>query len=93
MIRKRFRKEKPPLTFKQSVAITLAIHVLGLGIIWYSPIIFNKTIRALSTPGPTIKQPAAPYSDALERAFLTLKERSNTEKQLAHKNNLAKKHK
>ena len=87
MIRKRFRKEKPPLTFKQSVVITLAIHVMGLGIIWYSPIIFNKATRVLSAPGPAIKQPVAPYSDALERAFLTLQEWSNAEKQLAHTNN------
>ena len=95
MVRKRLQKNKKQLTFNQAIVITFAIHIIGLGLIWYSPILADKLITKLTAPGPKIKQPAAPYSDALERAFLTLKDWTKTDKQLAGivENKPTKKHK
>lgn len=95
MVRKRHQKNKKQLTFNQAIIITFAIHIIGLGLIWYSPILADKLVTKLTAPGPKIKQPAAPYSDALERAFLTLKDWSKTDKQLAGivENKPTKKHK
>ena len=95
MVRKRLQKNKKQLTFNQAIVITFAIHIIGLGLIWYSPIIADKLITKINAPGPKTKQPAAPYSDALERAFLTLKDWSKTDKQLAGivENKPTKKHK
>lgn len=82
--RKPFLKKKTPLTLKQSIGLTMVIHLAGLGAILYWPVVNNKLQSVLSVSATTkIKQPAAPYSDALERAFLTLKDWSKTDKQLA----------
>ncbi len=88
-------KSKRPLTFKEAIVIIMSIHLAGIGVIWYLPIAVSKIQLFLSRPSPTIIQPAAPYSDALERAFLTLRDWTKTDKQLVRlpENNLTKKHK
>jgi hypothetical protein len=95
MVKRRFQKNKKQLTFSQAIVITFVIHIAGLGLLWYSPVLVNRLITKITAPGPKIKQPAAPYSDALERAFLTIKDWSKTDKQLAGivENKPTKKHK
>ena len=88
-------KSKKPLTFKEAIVVNVFIHLVGIGAIWYLPIAVSKIQLFLSRPSPTIIQPAAPYSDALARAFLTLKDWTKTDKQLAGitENKPTKKHK
>lgn len=82
--RKPFLKKKTPLTLKQSIGLTMAIHLAGLGAILYWPVAIHKLQSKMAASSTAnIKQSAAPYSDALERAFLTLRDWSKTDKQLA----------
>ena len=54
--------------------------MVGIGAIWYWPVAVNKARMMLSASSKTtIVQPAAPYSDALERAFLTLRDWTKNE--------------
>ena len=77
--RKPLKRKRPP-TLNEAITIIMAIHLVGMGAIWYWPIAVNKARMMWSTSSKTtVVQPSAPYSDALERAFLTLRDWTKNE--------------
>jgi len=76
-------KIKRNFTLKEALAVIMVIHLVGIGAIWYLPIAINKIklMSFSSSKNYNYYQPKAPYSDALERAIITLQEWNKKDKQ------------
>lgn len=81
---KRFIKLKRTFTLAEAFVIIMTVHLLGIITIWGLPIAIKKakTLLVSCQKTPISYQPRAPYSDALERALLTLHDWNKTDKQL-----------
>lgn len=74
-------KIKKNFTLKEAFAVIMVIHLVGIGAIWYLPIAINKIKPMSFSSSKNYNQPKAPYSDALERAIITLQEWNKKGKQ------------